>query len=262
MSVFCFFENLSDPRAYNQKHHFLDIVFLVVSAVISGANSWTEIKLFGELHLDWLRKYRPFECGIPVDDTIAHVIKHIEPQAFNEVFLNFINEIRTQQGREVIAIDGKTLRHSFNPETQSALHSVTVWSQSRGLILSQKKSSGKQNEQQTVMEIIDSFCLKNAVITVDAMNTQKKIAEKIIEKKGDYVMPLKKNHRQFQSEVEAYFHKISRDCPEMFETFKEVNAERRRIDERYYRKLKVSDWLSKAEEWKGIKSVLEVCRKR
>ncbi|MFW9273511.1 ISAs1 family transposase, partial [Glaesserella parasuis] len=69
-------------------------------------------------------------------------IKHIEPQAFNEVFLNFINEIRTQQGREVIAIDGKTLRHSFNPETQSALHSVTVWSQSRGLILSQKKSSG------------------------------------------------------------------------------------------------------------------------
>ncbi|MDP0174326.1 ISAs1 family transposase, partial [Glaesserella parasuis] len=184
----------------------------------SGANSWTEIKLFGELHLDWLRKYRPFECGIPVDDTIARVIKRIEPQAFNEVFLNFINEIRTQQGREVIAIDGKTLRHSFNPETQSALHSVTVWSQSRGLILSQKKSSGKQNEQQAVMEIIDSFCLKNAVITVDAMNTQKKIAEKIIEKKGDYVMPLKKNHRQFQSEVEAYFHKISRDCPEMLET--------------------------------------------
>ncbi|MFW9277863.1 ISAs1 family transposase, partial [Glaesserella parasuis] len=76
-------------------------------------------------------------------------------------------------------------------------HSVTVWSQSRGLILSQKKSSGKQNEQQAVMEIIDSFCLKNAVVTVDAMNTQKKIAEKIIEKKGDYVMPLKKNHRQF-----------------------------------------------------------------
>ncbi|MDO9675038.1 ISAs1 family transposase, partial [Glaesserella parasuis] len=104
-------------------------------------------------------------------------------------------------------------------------------SQSRGLILSQKKSSGKQNEQQVVMEIIDSFCLKNAVVTVDAMNTQKKIAEKIIEKKGDYVMPLKKNHRQFQSEVEAYFHKISRDCPEMLETFEEVNAERRRIDE-------------------------------
>lgn len=98
MSVFRFFENLSDPRAYNQKHNFLDIVFLVVSAVISGANSWTEIKLFGELHLDWLRKYRPFERGIPVDDTIARVIKRIEPQAFNEVFLNFINEIRTQQG--------------------------------------------------------------------------------------------------------------------------------------------------------------------
>ncbi|MGJ8510755.1 ISAs1 family transposase, partial [Glaesserella parasuis] len=81
---------------------------------------------------------------------------------------------------------------------------------------------------------------------MDAMNTQKKIAEKIIEKKGDYVMPLKKNHRQFQSEVEVYFHKISRDCPEMLETYEEVNAERSRIDERYYRKLKVSDWLSKA----------------
>lgn len=87
MSVFRFFENLFDPRAYNQKHHFLDIVFLVVSAVISGANSWTEIKLFGELHLDWLRKYRPFECGIPVDDTIARVIKRIGHKHLMRFFL-------------------------------------------------------------------------------------------------------------------------------------------------------------------------------
>lgn len=84
--------------------------------------------------------------------------------------------------------------------------------------------------------LLDSLSLKNAVITVDAMNTQKKIAAKIIEKKGDYVMPLKKNHRDFLSEVEAYFHKIARDCSEMFEAFEEIDAERSRIDERYCRK--------------------------
>lgn len=105
------------------------------------------------------------------------------------------------------------MHHSFNVETQTALHSITVWSKTQGLVLSQRKSEGKKNEQAGVLEILESFCLKNAIISVDAMNTQKKIAEKIKEKKADYVMPLKNNHRTFKEEIEAYFHKMERDIP-------------------------------------------------
>lgn len=178
-------------------------------AVISGAEGWADIHLFGKTHLNWLRKYRPFAQGIPVDDTLARIIRRIDLIQLNDVFINFINGIRKVEGKELIAIDGKTLRHAFEDSTQNALHSITVWSKSRGLVLSQHKSEGKKNEQAGVLEILDSLILKNAVISVDAMNTQKKIAEKIIHKKGDYVMALKKNHRTFRQEIEANFHKMT-----------------------------------------------------
>ena len=235
----------------------------MVTAVISGANSWTEIKLFGDLHLDWLRKYRPFERGIPVDDTIARIIKRIDPKAFNDIFINFINEVGSLQGRELITVDGKTLRHSFNAETQTALHRITVWSKSQGLVLLQRKSDSWKNEQAGVLEVLDSLCLKNAVVSVDAMSTRKKIAEKIKACKGGYVMPLKHNHRVFRAELEAYFHKAERDTPDKIARYQETDSERGRIDERHYRQLAVDKaWLTEATKWAGIKTVVCVERRR
>lgn len=263
MNVFKHFEHLEDPRRYNQVHHFTDIIFLVVCAVISGAEGWSDIKLFGETHIDWLKKYRPFKHGIPVDDTIARIVKKVDPKALNDIFINFINEIRAAQGHELIAIDGKTLRHSFNQATKDALHSITVWSKTQGLVLAQHKSQGKKNEQQGVLELIDALILKGATVSVDAMNTQKKIAEKLIEKKANYVMALKNNHKTFRQEIESYFHKVKRDSPSRIDEYQEVNSERSRIDQRTYQVLLVdSEWLSESSAWKGIKSVIQVNRRR
>ncbi|MGR3808413.1 ISAs1 family transposase [Pasteurella testudinis] len=263
MDLFRFFGQLEDPRKdINQKYPFLEIIFLTMSAVISGAEGWTDIKRFGEYHLAWLRQYLPFERGIPVDDTIARIVRRLSPVQLNDIFIHFVNEIRAAQGVEQIAIDGKTLRHGIDDKTQNALHSITVWSKTRGLILTQQKSSGWKNEQQGVLAVLDALILKNAVISVDAINTQKKIAEKIIEKKGHYVMALKRNHRLFREEAQAYFHKIERETPDLIEVYQEVNCERSRIDERTYRQLPVSDWLSEAAEWAGIQSVVCVERRR
>ena len=141
MDLFHFFGQLEDPRKdINQKYPFLEIIFLTMSAVVSGAEGWTEIKQFGDYHLAWLRKYLPFKQGIPVDDTIARVVRRLSPIQLNDIFINFVNEIRAAQGVEQIAIDGKTLRHSFEGSTQQALHSITVWSKTRGLVLAQHKS--------------------------------------------------------------------------------------------------------------------------
>ncbi|QVE21403.1 ISAs1 family transposase [Phocoenobacter atlanticus subsp. cyclopteri] len=263
MNILSAFKDLEDPRKdINRKHDFLDVIFLFVSAVISGAEGWSEIHQFGKLNIKWLRKYRDFENGIPVDDTIARIVRRINPEKLNYIFINFINEIRKSQGKECIAIDGKTLKNSSHLEPHNALHSITAWSCSRGLILAQNKSKGKKNENESILEMIDILELNQAVITVDAMNTQKKIAKKIIEKKSDYVMPLKNNHKKFRNEIESYFHKVVREKSIKIDKFQEVNCERSRIDQRYYSKLPISDWLLESQGWTGIKSLIQVHRIR
>ena len=155
---------------------------------------------------DWLKKYRPFANGIPVDDTIARVVRAIDPEQFNRAFLSWVNEVREASGQEQIALDGKTLRRSHDRERHSALHSITAWGHECGLVLAQMKSSGKKNEQASVMELLDMLQVKGAHITADAMNTQKKIARKIHEKGGDYTLSLKDNHKTLRKEIQAYFH--------------------------------------------------------
>ncbi len=130
------------------------------------------------------------------------------------------------------------------------------------MVLAQHKSPSWQNVQQGVLEILDALILKDAVVSVDAINTKKKMAEKIIEKKGHYVMALKQNHRRFREETEVYFHKIQRESPELIEYYEETECERSRIDSRHYQELAVSDWLTEAKEWAGIQSVLCVTRTR
>ncbi len=106
----------------------IDIVFLVATAFMSGAESWKEIQAFRENKLGWLRQYRPYAQGIPVDDTIARTIAALCPEAFTTCFMNWVNELRLAKGREQIAIDGTTLRRSFSAQRTTELYSITAWS--------------------------------------------------------------------------------------------------------------------------------------
>lgn len=117
-----------------------------------------------------------------------------------------MNELRRFEGKEQIAIDGKTLRHSFTDgDRMTALHSVTVWSKSNGLVLGQSRSKGKKNENKTVMELLDLIEMKDAIITMDAMNTQRQIVEKIHQKRADYVLSVKDNQKTLHEEIKDYF---------------------------------------------------------
>ena len=107
MSFIDHFQDLEDPRSHiNRRHDLLDIVFLTLSAIISGAEGWKEIKEFGDTKLAWLRQYRAFAHGIPVDDTIARVISALNAQKMMECFVGWVNAMRGQQGHELIALDG------------------------------------------------------------------------------------------------------------------------------------------------------------
>ncbi|MGL5190934.1 MAG: ISAs1 family transposase, partial [Cetobacterium sp.] len=155
MSFLDHFSNLSDPRSHiNRRHDLLDIVFLTVSAVLSGAEGWADIKSFGDEKLAWLRKFRRFENGIPVDDTIARIIRALEPSKMSECFMSWVNEVRQEAGHQFIAIDGKTFRHSSQAEPNDALHAITVWLREQGLVFCQTKSEGKKNEIKAVQSLI------------------------------------------------------------------------------------------------------------
>ena len=173
MSLLTHLATIDDPRRdINKRHDLLDILFLTVSAVLSGAEGWKDIKEFGDEKLDWLRKYRPFSNGIPVDDTIARVVRALDPAQFNRAFLGWVNEVREASGQEQIALDGKTLRRSHDGEKQAALHSITAWGHECGLVLAQMRSSGKKNEQASVLAMLDLLQVQGAHITADAMTNR------------------------------------------------------------------------------------------
>ena len=263
MSLLTHLATIDDPRRdINKKHELLDILFLTVSGVLSGAEGWKDIKDFGDEKLEWLRRYRPFANGMPVDDTIARVVRALDPEQFNRAFLNWVNEVRAAQGQEQIALDGKTLRRSHDGEKDTALHSITAWGHECGLVLAQMRSSGKKNEQASVMAMLDLLQVKGAHITADAMNTQKKIARKIRKKQGDYTLSLKDNHKTLREEIKAYFHKVRRDEPAQIAVYEEVDGGHGRVEKRVCRQLPVSDWVSGAAQWPGLQTIIEMERER
>ena len=265
MSFINHFESIEDPRSHiNQKHNLLDVIFLTVVAIVSGAEGWKDIKQFGDSKLDWLRKFRDFENGIPVDDTIARIISSLAPDALLTCFVSWVNELREQNNQSVIAFDGKTLRHSFDGDRKTAIHSVSAYLVDQGLVLAQCKSTGKKNEVSTVLELIELLELKGNVITADAMHCLKKTAKAIAKKGGDYALQVKDNQSKLNREIKAYFHKERRDNAAWVAkcTHETIDSGHGRIEERRYTQLPVTDWLAQCQGWVKVASIIEVTRTR
>ena len=259
------FESLEDPRStINRSHDLLDIVFLTVSAVLSGAQGWKDIKDFGDVKLPWLRQFRAFEHGIPVDDTIARVISTLAPEAMMSCFIDWVNELRAAQGAECIAIDGKTFRRSHDGEKKEALHALNAWSSTHGLVLAQMKSAGKKNEIATAQQMIEMLELKGATVTLDAMHCQRDTAKAIVKKKGDYVLNVKKNQLGLYESVADLFDGYEQfgGWPDERTQFEQVDSGHGRIEERHYTCLPVPKDFQGRSKWTGLKTLIRVTRIR
>src|SRR5699024_9683035 len=152
---------------------------------------------------EWLKKYLPLENGIPSHDTLQRVFENIDSKAFNKAFINWTNKMSKHSEGRVVAIDGKTVRRSFEGE-KSPIHLVNAWVDENDMVLGQVKTDSKSNEITAIPELLELLFLKKSIVTIDAMGTQKKIAEKIIKKKADYVLALKGNQILSHKEVEEY----------------------------------------------------------
>ena len=254
-----YFHDIDDPRVDRTKFHLLhDILVIAICAVICGADGPTAIAQYALDKQDWLKTFLQLPNGVPSHDTIGRVIAQIDPQQFHACFVRWIQEICHLLPGEVVPIDGKTLRHSFDTELdQSPIHMVSAWATSNRLVLGQIKVDAKSNEITAIPELIDALELTDCIVTIDAMGCQKHIATHIHEKDADYVLALKGNQETLFTEVQDLFERCLSDIPpdialDHYETTEQAHG---RSEHRRYWTTDQIECLSTKEQWTGLQSV-------
>jgi len=202
-----YFTFLKDSRVERTKLHlFGDIITISILAVIAGALGWEDIEEYGLNKKEWLETFLELPFGIPSPDTFRRVFERINPKEFEECFRLWVKSLVEKLGVEVVAIDGKALKGSYDRKSQlKALHMVSAWSNEHRLVLGQTKVSEKSNEITAIPALLEILDISGCIITIDAMGTQKTIAEKIIVANADYVLSLKDNHPTLHQQVKNWF---------------------------------------------------------
>jgi len=264
---------MKDPRkAKGKQHRLRDIMTLTICAVICGADSFTAIEAFGQAKQRWLGQFLDLEHGIPSHDTIGRVFAGIDPEAFEECFLTWVEAACEATDGEVIAIDGKTLRRSHDRHAgKAALHMVSAWATANGLALGQVRTAEKSNEITAIPELLEVLSLSGCIVTIDAMGCQRAIAEAITDQGADYVLALKGNQGELRADTEALFDRVrgrEGDLEDEFEsaavsTHKSVTGGHGRVETRRCWALDVAEqgWVD-LEGWSKLRTVCMVEQER
>ena len=182
-----------------------EILLLVLCATLSGMEDFVEIRLWGEERLDFLRRFLPYERGVPAHDTLNDVINALDPELFKNCFAAWVESLRDGDP-DIIAIDGKTSRRSHaRGKGREPLHLVSAWATRQRLVLGQEAVDEKSNEIIAIPLLLERLELTGALVTIDAMGTQTDIADKIVARGGDYLLALKDNRPVLHRDVDAFF---------------------------------------------------------
>lgn len=253
------FESLEDPRIERTKlHPLIDIITLTVCAVICGAEGPSDIEQYGHEKYDWLKTFLALPNGIPSHDTIGRVLAHIDPHQFQACFLRWIHDICHLTRGEVVPIDGKTLRHSYDRELdQSAIHMVSAWAATNRLVLGQVKVTEKSNEITAIPELLDVLDIADCIVTIDALGCQKEIAARIVEKDADYVLALKGNQEQLYDDVKHLFDALLQqdNVPSVLDYYETIDSGHGRDEVRRYWTTSALQTLRTKDQWRGLQTV-------
>ncbi len=253
------FDKIEDPRINGRtKFSISEIIFITIFAALLGVESWRGAALAAKERIDFLKKFFPFENGIPSHQTIGRVFSILKPKSFEQFFIAWSAKFYGSNNGKQIAFDGKSLKGSFDKKKQQKmLHILNACAVDNGITLAQLEVDCKTNEITVVPEIIDSLDIKGAMISVDALNTQKEIATKIIDAEANYTLALKGNHKNLNEDVELLFDTTNVDKIEINnQHYVEIEKEHGRITERIYNVIPVNENnLEVMTEWKGLKAV-------
>jgi predicted transposase YbfD/YdcC len=252
------FKGLEDPRIERCKLHPMEeILLLVLCGVIAGCDGWEDIEDFGKAKLDFLRQYLPYKQGVPSDDTLRRFFRALAPKLFTERFMEWVKSLQeTTLAARVIALDGKTSRHSFDGAGK-ALHLVSAFASEARLVLGQVAVDSKTNEITAIPELLKWLDVRGAIVTIDAMGCQVDIAAQIQEQGGDYVFSLKGNQGTLSEDVRTFFEKPPQHS--VLPCHKTVDAEHGRIETRICSISTDIAWLQERHpHWAGLNSIVKI----
>lgn len=260
LSLLAHFAVLPDPRRRpdDGDHLLLDIISLAILAVICGADEVTAIATFGPAREEWLRTFLALPHGIPSHDTFGRVLARLKPAAFEACFRQWVASVVQLTAGEVVALDGKVLRRSHaRGEGRAALTLVSAWAQQNRLTLGQVKVAADSNEITAVPELLRLLDVKGCIVTVDALNTQKDIAQQIRAQGADYVLALKGNHGLLYDAVRDLCQAVEEDRTVnlAWATPTTLDGEHGRIETRRYLSVVAPEWLPGFAEWRNLASI-------
>ena len=254
-------EYIEDVRqARKVRHKLKDILVIVLFATLSNADDWVEMALFAKQYQDYLRKYIELKNGIPSHDTINRVMGLLSPEILQQLYGKWQELLNRNEGealKKIICIDGKTMKSNKRKESRPS-HIVSAWSREDGFCLGQKAVEEKSNEITAIPELLDKIQIKGQIITIDAMGTQKSIAEKIRGERADYVLALKRNQAMMYEDVELYFRdeKIREGIRREKKYTCTMEKAHGQLEKREYYQTEDIGWLAQKKEWKGLKSIV------
>ena len=259
-SILTYFRDLPDPRreTRNTKHRLIEILIIALCGTIAGCQSAVEIAAYGRSKREWLKTFLQLPNGIPSHDTFSRVFQLLDARKFHDCFVAWVRALHDQTRGQVVPIDGKTLRRSFDSASdRPALHLVSAWAAENRLVLGAIPVDDKSNEITAVPRLLEVLELTGAIVTIDAIGCQKEIAAKVRQRRADYVLAVKDNQPHLHEDLSDHFDRVLEDeevlPPTRCRATKEKN--RGRLEHRTYIAAPVPEDLRNREAWCDLRSV-------
>ncbi|HEX9825921.1 MAG TPA: ISAs1 family transposase [Flavobacteriaceae bacterium] len=242
-------------RSHRQLYDLETILLIGIISVISGAESWNDMEAYSRSKEDFLRSFLDLPNGIPSHDTFNRVFSNIDSGQFERCFIEWVQTLAALQPREVIAIDGKTIKGAKAGGGKSPVHMVSAWANENGLVLGQVKVSEKSNEITAIPKLLEALSLEGTVVTIDAMGCQTEIAKEITGRKADYILAVKENQPQLHQDIEDEF-RFGKDI----ERHLSEDLGHGRIETRVCQAIKDLQFITPetAQEWGGLKAAIKI----
>jgi predicted transposase YbfD/YdcC len=262
LAFLAYFDDLPDPRQRGKVLYPLsELLLCCLIGVLCGANGWVEVEEYSEAKLNFLRRFLPFEHGVASHDTFSDVFNALDRDAFAAAFIAWVKALQ-EDIREIVAIDGKTLRRSFDrARGRGAIHMISAWAGAQRLVLGQMKVADKSNEIVAIPELLGLLTLKGAIVTVDAIGCQKKIARAIRSAGADYLLALKKNQETLHRDVVEFLSEqrangFANCTPGRWQTQQTTDADHGRIEIRRHWITDDIAWLTERHpDWADLTSI-------
>jgi predicted transposase YbfD/YdcC len=248
------FSQIDDPRSdINKLHKLEDILLIGIISVICAADTWKDMEAFAKGREEFLKTFLDLPNGIPSDDTFNRVFSTIDSNQFESCFIDWVSCLVNLTDREVIPIDGKTIRGAKSSGKKSPFHMVSAWASKNNMVLGQVKVDEKSNEITAIPKLLELIAIKGCTITIDAMGCQQEIVTQIIKQEANYIIAVKDNQKQLHQDIKDEF-----TFGKTTDIYLHQELDHGRIETRKCSVIKNFQFIEDTNKWKNLKSIIKV----